>query len=454
MNKLRTTPAAWMGVAETDPRESRLNTSTALAVIIGGYLCFFAAGITNALYAVGTLLNPVDYSTPRQVGVLTLRVGEIAGALVLFFLVRQWLNIPVSLTGTPRRRTSPLPSLATIAIFGGGYILGGLILNALSASNANAAGGGVVPNVMAWVGGPVTGVNAGIVEEIVIVAIPVLLGCRAGWHPLAIVALSCFLRWPFHIYHDTWATIPWAALWGGANCAAYLYLRRLAPLVLLHATIDTAIDYGSAFGTSAALIPVFAAGLALGILMWRILAARTRQLTPGMPTVRSDPAAARYLLQVNRRRYRRAGAGWVLFVLTFTAYTAVMYGWTATAVVGGLLIAVITLGYAAVRTVFFNSNVHLHRDENQKIVGGITWHTTAAGRSYVDERVGQIDQATAVAAIAHAEGSPVNFLPTRTVRGQLAERGHRTRRWGITMRVTLTPAQAESLITPVSAAQQ
>ena len=37
MSKLCITPAAWTGVAETDPRESRLNTSTALAVIVGGY---------------------------------------------------------------------------------------------------------------------------------------------------------------------------------------------------------------------------------------------------------------------------------------------------------------------------------------------------------------------------------------------------------------------------------
>ena len=327
MSKLRVTPAAWTGMAQTDPRESRLNTSTALAVIIGGYLCFFAAGITNALYAVGTVLNPVDYSTPRQVGVLTLRVGEIAGALVLFFLVRQWLNIPASLAGTPRRRTSPLPSLFTVVMFGGGYLLAGLVLNALRASDANATGGGVVPNAMAWVGGPVTGINAGIVEEIIIVAIPVLLGRRAGWHPMAIVALSCFLRWPFHIYHDTWATIPWATLWGGANCLAYLYLRRLAPLVVLHATIDTSIDYGSAFGGGAAFIPVLGAALAFAVLLWRLLAARTRQLTLGIPTVRTDPAASRYLLRMNRRRYRRAGAGWVLFVAAFAAYSGLMYGW-------------------------------------------------------------------------------------------------------------------------------
>lgn len=163
--------------------------------------------------------------------------------------------------------------------------------------------------------------------------------------------------------------------------------------------------------------------------------------------MRTDPAAQGYLLRVNRRRYRRAGAGWILFVLAFTAYTQVMYGWTVTAVVGGLLIAVTALGYAAARTVFLDSKVHLHRDQNQEIVGAVTWHTTAAGHSYLDGQAGHIDQAAAVAAIAHAEGNPVNFLPTQTVRGQLARQGHRTRRWAPPMRVTLTPTQAEPLIT-------
>lgn len=41
--------------------------------------------------------------------------------------------------------------------------------------------------------------NAGVVEEITIVALPVLR--RAGWHPAAIITLSAALRWPLHIYH-------------------------------------------------------------------------------------------------------------------------------------------------------------------------------------------------------------------------------------------------------------
>lgn len=52
--------------------------------------------------------------------------------------------------------------------------------------------------------------NAGIVEEIIIVAVPVLVGRRAGWHPAWTIALSMLLRWPFHIYHGAWASLPWA----------------------------------------------------------------------------------------------------------------------------------------------------------------------------------------------------------------------------------------------------
>jgi hypothetical protein len=106
---------------------------------------------------------------------------------------------------------------------------------------------GVVGNGWAWLS-LFSDLNAGVVEEIVIVTIPVLVGRRAGWHPAVIIAVSMALRWPFHIYHGAWATLPWAMLWGGGYAVAFLHLRRLAPLIAFHAAYDAYIGMQSAYG--------------------------------------------------------------------------------------------------------------------------------------------------------------------------------------------------------------
>ena len=125
-------------------------------------------------------------------------------------------------------------SLLTAAAFAG-LIAATLVLAALHpAADPYALAGGAVRNAWTVPGVILDAVNAGVVEEIVVVAVPVLIGRRAGWHPAGIAALSMMLRWPFHIYHGTWSSLPWAAMWGGAHVLAFLYLRRLVPLVLYH----------------------------------------------------------------------------------------------------------------------------------------------------------------------------------------------------------------------------
>lgn len=93
-------------------------------------------------------------------------------------------------------------------------------------------------NLPSLLGGGLRSLNAGIVEEIAIVALPVLLGRRAGWHPAVIIAISVLMRWPYHLYHGGWPTIPWTIAWATPHVLAYLYLRRLWPLVIVHACQD------------------------------------------------------------------------------------------------------------------------------------------------------------------------------------------------------------------------
>lgn len=180
--------------------------------------------------------------------------AEIPAALVIFYLICRWLSIPRSLAGIPRtrldviahntrRRIAPsvIPAVITAIVAAAGLGLADVVI-AVITPGQSATNFGLAHNTASWFAALVRCLNAGICEEIVIVAIPVLLGRRAGWHPAVIIAVSVVLRWPYHIYHGLWPSIPWTIIWGAAFAASYLYLRRLWPLVIVH-TINDMIGF-------------------------------------------------------------------------------------------------------------------------------------------------------------------------------------------------------------------
>ncbi len=57
---------------------------------------------------------------------------------------------------------------------------------------------GTVNNAWAVPGLLLRCVNAGVVEEITVVAIPFLLCTRRGWNTRSIILLCAVLRWPYH----------------------------------------------------------------------------------------------------------------------------------------------------------------------------------------------------------------------------------------------------------------
>lgn len=243
-----------------DRRDPRLTTMQALGIIAAVYLLFFGEGIFRAVHAYlnGAGGGYEDYSTLYGQAVLVRASVEIVGAVTVLYLVCRWLEIPRGLAGIPRRHRETLargdrriippstwPAMATIALAVVGA-LGAIAVDLLltpadrAVTSTNMA---LADNGISLVGGAVRSLNAGIVEEIVIVALPVLIGRRAGWHPAAIIALSVALRWPYHVYHGLWSTIPWVIVWGGLYAAAYMYLRRLWPLILVHTCQDLLAFY-------------------------------------------------------------------------------------------------------------------------------------------------------------------------------------------------------------------
>jgi len=223
------TPSIAAGLAEVDTTEPKIRARTAIGVITAGYLLFFGIGVFNAIHiALNDIVLPAtDYSAFSGVSDALRRLFGIGGAVMILYLVTRWLQIDRALAGAPKYPAPPQPALYTIGRAIAGLFLSTMVLNLLQSSpdaDPNAAAGGVEPNP--WAALSLVGnLNAGVVEEIIIVAIPVLVGRRTGWHPAWIIGLSMLLRWPFHIYHGAWTSLPWAMIWGGGYVVAFLYLR-------------------------------------------------------------------------------------------------------------------------------------------------------------------------------------------------------------------------------------
>lgn len=292
------TPATAAGLGQAIDRAAgrRLTTPAAVGIIAAIYLLFFANGIFNAIHSAAhhSTSNLEDYTQLGYVQALVTIAAEIPAALVIFYLICRWLSIPRSLAGTPatrleviahhtRRRIAPsvLPAVITVVIAAAGLGFADLVI-ALITPAESATNSGLAHNTASWFAAIVRCLNAGICEEIVIVAIPVLLGRRAGWHPAVIIAVSVGLRWPFHIYHGLWPSIPWVIIWGGAFAVSYLYLRRLWPLVIAH-TINDMISFYTDSGAGQWLILGIVLGFSTAAVIRCLRERRIRRRTITVP---------------------------------------------------------------------------------------------------------------------------------------------------------------------------
>lgn len=436
------TPARAGGLGDLSDRPTpRIASWPAIAVIVVAYALFFGGGIVAAIEIDRStlVLPPVDYGSYQGVMEVTGRLTTLAGAILILVLVCRWLALPRELAGVPRYPAPAEPALITVGLAVVGMLIGGMVLQALTAGsgNPNDQGGGVVSN--GWALLALSGdLSAGVVEEIVIVALPVIVGRRAGWHPLVIVAISVVLRWPFHIYHGLLPSLPWTMIWGGANVLTFLYLRRLLPLIAVHAVYDAQIDMRSAYGEAGwwAVVAV-AVGLVL-FLVGRTIAGRRRRLLLG--TRAAGPGIARFVLtHQDRSFYWLAAAAAALIV----AYAAVMVAESADpsavwAVPGAL---VVFLAVVAVQGVarWRASNSVVRRDSAGGVTAVIRWHTSYTGDNVVDTAMGLSD-AEAIAEIASYDRRGIMLAGTKKRRKEFAEVGIPVREAGFLRRLRVDAA--------------
>lgn len=433
---LRPTPGPLAGLREVvDTACPRMRPLTVTGLIAAIYLLFFAVGILNAIHVLrlGIVLNETDYASFRGIAEVVSDTAEILGATAILALVVHALAIPRTLAGLPHYPTSPIPSLLTVLIATGGLAAATTVRAFLEDPGAgpNNDGGGIVSNPAALLS-LVSALSAGVVEEVVIVAVPVLLGRRAGWNPLLIIAGCAVLRVPFHLYQGA-AAIPWALIWGAAYATAFMYLRRLLPLIAIHALLDATVMLNSAYGPAGRFAALAVALLALAALALRTIPDRRRRLNPDAPT--ATRAAARIAWRQTPTSTRATYAGLAVLVAAFatlqvltapddTGRIAVTALYSAAALVAG---TVMWRAWTAANMLTTNVDGR---------TGIVRWHTTYTGHSRIDtitgvdaidaiRRVAQLDHQTVVLAAGnrtrrkrfHALGHlPTDRFTFRTIR--------------------------------------
>ena len=235
-------------------------------------------------------------------------------------------------------------------------------------------------------------IRAGVTEETIIVAIPVLVGVRAGWSPAWIVALSVAFRWPFHIYHGLWSSLPWAMIWGGSFAAAFVLWRRLLPLIVLHAVYDSANTAGS-IGGAGWRAAVYCGALLFFVFTFIVGLYRQRRqaLDVRFPRL-NDSELRRFYFSTSRPQLLRMLAA-AVFLLTLAGIALSILGLETAPAVGlgvALLIAVATASFAWAILLTVTTAVAF-RDPGGRLIGLATWHVGEDGWAYLDSVLGNTD---------------------------------------------------------------
>lgn len=447
---MSSTPSYAAALPIADEPDPRLNKRTAAAVTLGAYLMFFTGGIIRAVQLRDQVIEPTDYSTPASIAGLGRYLGEMGGAALLLYLLCQWLRITRPMAGAPRRGASTIPSLLTTAAALAGLAVSTPVLAALQpAPDPNALAGGALRNAWTVPGVIIDAAHAGVVEEIVIVAIPVLIGRRAGWHPAVIVIVSMVLRWPFHIYHGTWSSLPWAAIWGGSHVLAFLYLRRLAPLVIYHAVQDTLPALNATDHQTLAIAVVAAYLLLLLGHLYRAVAARLRRAGAALDR---DPAAIAFFARRQRKDYWRTACLVALYWAGGTWFVVSQFHYAGAVAAGG-----IAAGFAVlVGAVYWLSsrfragqNLRAYRTETGAVTAAAAWSTSYTGHVALSvtknsRRTPASVELDAIHDVAATTRQTLSLFPSRAAYQLIATQLNLGRR-PITGRICLTPTQAAQI---------
>lgn len=266
----------------------RLLASLAVVFALLAYLVPF--GVATWVSVVGLLNETTATGDPDYLEVL---LGQMS--LVAFGFVFAWGT--VKLLGRPWRFEWAVGR--TPAVRGSGLLTAGLALLALMGGYGVLApflspGSSDTEETPLWFALPRAFVYAGLAEELIVLALPIvalralapsLLSGR--WLVLTIPVLVT-LRMPYHLYHGEWmlTLLPWAVV----TVLVYMRWGRVWPLILQHTFYNTMLALADAdyFGQVTLNGTLVAAGLGCTAGgLWRMRA--TLQRARGHPIGRGRP---------------------------------------------------------------------------------------------------------------------------------------------------------------------
>jgi len=375
--------------APTTPTVATSRPSAVLcACIIGGlYLTMFGAAIVRSVKIVGHRYPLDDYSSTDFQSRMPFWMGSTLLATGLLYLVSRQLGISAAEAGLARRGASRIPTLYAVVSCAGALIAAGLVLRGVQSPGADAYTG-TVNNAWAVPGLLLRCVNAGVVEEITVVAIPFLLCTRRGWNTRSIILLCAVLRWPYHLYHG-WGSVPWALIWGAVFAAVYIIWRRLLAVVVLHVVFDLGVTMMGLYGGSTGLwIMAGVYFIGFGALVTAVFMQIRGARMPGMLIGQQPKDVRTYLARSDRLNYIiwpaccaltcTAGAVTVIIIGAQT-----LAGWGLTLCVGLTLILtpglIFVAGFLPAYHELIMCNIDVQRDSAGRIVRVVSWRLTHHG---------------------------------------------------------------------------
>lgn len=252
MGLLRRAPAsARVGVAASDPR---LSGRTAFSVVLGLWLIFFGVGIVNAVRVlVGEYTpSPVPLSAGVAARDMARIIAEIASAVLLVVLLayrfqftRAQLGWPTAAERVQRARRVGVPDGCRLGLIYLG-VLGAMSAGMTALRSLFGGAGYPAPPPSGWPGvlsGVTSSVAAGVIEELMLVAL-LVTALEAARQPVWVIYLTAIVvRVSFHLYYagqepsGLISLLPMVA-WAAVTVALFRWARLVVPLITVHALWD------------------------------------------------------------------------------------------------------------------------------------------------------------------------------------------------------------------------
>jgi hypothetical protein len=281
--------AHWWSLAPVPVRATRISTRRAYAEVLGVYLAFFGASIVIAAGTLASfnLTNPEGWWITGSDGFDEVARAALAVAVVVLLGGRRGRSVAdLGLVGT-RAKGGPglrqgirMAAWAALALVVGGIVTSALATGSFPFGHQSAA------NTLLDL---TASLNAGIVEETVVLAFLVTTLEHAGRPRAEIAAVALVCRGAYHIYYGPGALgiLVWAAvfLW------LFWRFRSVVPMVIVHVGWDSLVFLGQLSAAfSGLLVLLVVALLATACVLWLADRSGSSPLPPAPGPYREAPS--------------------------------------------------------------------------------------------------------------------------------------------------------------------